>query len=103
MDQGKDEGHRREFHSGVTGESRILGEDSFVGRVLLECEGNAVRPCTVEEIMAAVCREYGVEPQELATGGKYRVLSEARGMIAWLILETGCGTLAELASRTSAP
>jgi REP element-mobilizing transposase RayT len=100
MDLGKDEGYRQEFHSGVVGESRILGEDSFVNRVLSQCEGRAVRPLTVGELAAAVCLEYRVSAQELATAGKYRTMSEARGMVAWLILETGWGTLAELGKQT---
>lgn len=54
----------------------------------------------LEEIIACVCREYAIDEKYLATPGRYRSFSEARGMAAWLILETGCGTIAQLASLT---
>jgi putative transposase len=98
--QGKDAGHRQEFHRGRTGESRILGNDDFIDRVLVSAEGKPTKKIGLEAILVAVCREYGIEMRELSIAGKYRVPSEARGMAAWLILELGCGTLAELVKFT---
>jgi putative transposase len=100
VEQGKDAGHRQEFHRGRTGESRILGNDDFIDRVLVSAEGKPTKKIGLEAILVAVCREYGIEMRELSIAGKYRVPSEARGMAAWLILELGCGTLAELGKFT---
>jgi chromosomal replication initiation ATPase DnaA len=47
-----------------------------------------------------VCLEYGIEEKDLKTPGKCRKHSEARGVAAWLLLETGAATLAELSRFT---
>jgi len=100
VEQGKSEGHRREFHRGGLGESRILGNDTFIDRVLVESEGRPTRRIGLEEIVSVVCREYGIEKTDLAIAGRYRNLSEARGMAALLVLEMGCCTVSELAKVT---
>jgi hypothetical protein len=97
---GQDEVCREEFHGGRDGDSRILGDDSFTDRVLAQAEEKPMRRLQLEEIIALVCREYGIDKKDLATPGRYRILSEARGMAALLILETGCGTVAQLGKLT---
>lgn len=100
VEMGRDEGHRQEFHGGGILDSRILGDDTFIERVLEQVEGRPARQIDLDEIMAAVCREYKIDEKDLASPGKYRKLSEARGMAAWLILETGYGTITELGKVT---
>lgn len=100
VEEGKAEGHRREFHSGGVSESRILGNDTFIDSVLVQAEGRPPQRIRLKDILAAVCREYGIEETDLTIVGKYRNLSEARGMAAWLALELGCGTVAELGKIT---
>jgi REP element-mobilizing transposase RayT len=100
VEQGKDDGYRQEFHGGGAGDSRILGDDSFIERVLAHADEKPKHKLRLEDIIACVCREYAIEDKELAVPGRYRTLSEARGMAAWLILETGCGTIAELGKLT---
>jgi len=97
VEQGKDEGRQSEFHSGRVDESRILGDDDFMDRVLVR---RPKRPLSLTDIVARVCQEYSIDQQELATPGRYRRRSEARGMAAWLILETGCGSISELGKIT---
>jgi chromosomal replication initiation ATPase DnaA len=81
-------------------DSRILGDDSFTDRVLGQAGDRPKRHLRLEEIITAVCRNYAIEENEIATPGKYRKLSEARGMAAWLILETGYGSISALGSLT---
>jgi hypothetical protein len=100
VEPGKDEGPRLEFHSGGAGDSRILGDDTFIERVLVQTEGKPRPQIHLREIIATVCQVYGIEEKDIATPGKYRRFSEARGMAAWLILETGSGTIAELGKLT---
>ncbi len=38
VDQGKEEGHIREYHSGTDTDSRLLGDDTFVDKVLARAE-----------------------------------------------------------------
>lgn len=100
VDMGKGDGHLQEFHSVTGSDSRILGDDDFIDKVLAQAESRSRRPASMDEIITKVCRVYGIEENDLATPGKYRILSEARGLAAWLILETGQGTVAELGKRT---
>lgn len=100
VEQGKDDGPQQAFHSGVTGDSRILGDDTFLDKVLAQADEKPTRKIRMDKITAAVCREYRIEELDLAAPGKYRNLSEARGMAAWLILESGHGTIAELGKLT---
>lgn len=100
VDLGKEDGHRKEFHSGTSGDSRILGDDTFMDKVLVRAEARPKRAASLVQIVENVCREYAVELKDLAAPGKYRHLSEARGMAAWLLLESGHGTIAELGKYT---
>ena len=94
--QGKGEGHRQEYHSGADSDSRILGSDTFIGDVLAQAEARPKQRIGLDDIIMPVCRKYGIEGKEMKAPGKYRNLSAARGMAAWLILETSGATLAEL-------
>lgn len=96
VDLGKEDGHLQEFHSGTNSDSRILGDDKFVDKVLVHAEAHPKRPANLTQILEVVCREYAVEQKDLAAPGKYRNLSEARGVVTWLLLESGQGTIAEI-------
>ena len=100
VDQGKDEGHQQEYHSGSANESRVLGDDTFIDKVLAQAEARPKQRIGLDEIIQSVCRKYEIEAKDLKAAGKYRKLSAARGIAAWLILETGGATLAELSSNT---
>jgi chromosomal replication initiation ATPase DnaA len=47
-----------------------------------------------------VCQQYGIAEKDLKAPGKYRKHAEARGVAAWLLLETSAATLAELSRVT---
>jgi putative transposase len=92
---GKDEGHRKEFHSG-TSEGRILGDDIFVDRVYTESDQEEKKSVTLDEIIKKVCKVYGLTEEEINAGGKQRYPSEARGMIAYLVREKSGLSLTDL-------
>ena len=96
--EGLDEGHRPEFHEGIGVDRRILGNDSFTGKVLVESEDIPVRRIGIDEIVSVVCRFYGVRNEELR-GSTHRS-SRIRAMTAWITLETEGCTITELAGRT---
>ncbi len=96
----QESGRRNEFHDGAAVDSRILGDDAFVDRVLIQANESPKRHISLDEIITRVCRTSGVDPKDLTASGKNRQFSEARGLVAWLILETGNGTIAELARLT---
>jgi len=97
---GMKEGHRVEFHRGTGEDSRVFGNDTFIEKVLGRAERNVRRILTLEELIDHVCRRYEIDKSALKEPGKDRRMSEVRGMIAWFLLETGCGTLTELSKKT---
>jgi len=100
VDQGKKEGHIQEYHSGTANDSRILGDDTFIDKVLAQAEARPQQHISLDDLINRVCMKYGIEEKDLKTPGKYRNLSTARGMVAWLILETGAAKLIELSAYT---
>jgi len=51
---------------------------------------------TVGEIVSCVCQQFSLEEQMLSGLGKDRRLSKVRAIAAWLVLDSGMLTLAEL-------
>lgn len=94
---GLSEGHRPEFH-GVNGrDSRILGDDSFAESVLNDAEAMPLK-LSLDRLIEAVNTVYGFSPGDIAC--RTRAASEARGLAAWIALETmGC-TVAEVAKAS---
>jgi putative transposase len=96
---GKQGSHQEEYHRGTEIDSRILGDDDFVDRVL---DWEPKRPrtkVTLEKIMLEIGKYFHLEEKDFFVKGRGHKLSEARGMAAWLVLELGVGTLAELSKR----
>ena len=98
--EGKRESRQEEYYRGSSADSRILGDDAFVDRILGEKQ-TVMRPkVTLVGLMRAVCREYSIKEGELGRPGRGPSLSEVRGMAAWFILELGVSTLGELGKVT---
>ena len=100
LTQEREEGHVLAFHCGSTSDSRVLGDDTFIETVLTRVEACSKPRISLDMILRSVCGLYGISEQELAAPGKYRRLAEARGVSAWLILETGTVTLSALSRFT---
>jgi len=99
VQEGKRGSHQEGYHKGTEIDSRILGDDDFIDHVL-EREPRRPRPkATLDKIILEICRYFCVEEKDFFAKGKAHKLSEARGMAAWLALELGVGTLAELSRR----
>jgi REP element-mobilizing transposase RayT len=92
-------GHREEFHRGTKGERRVLGGENFVEEVFLRAKHERQKTPAMEEVVKKICEHYGVKEAELSAGGKSHKASAVRGVIAWLVLETGKLTLTELSRR----
>jgi chromosomal replication initiation ATPase DnaA len=92
--------HQEEYHMGSEADSRILGDETFIDRVLSQKEAAPRRKVKLEGVLREVCKRYSVKEKDLGAGGKDRRLSEARGMAAWLIMEIGVCPLRELGKVT---
>jgi chromosomal replication initiation ATPase DnaA len=53
----------------------------------------------VKKIVRVVCHHYGIKEKELSDRSRQRHLAEARGVIAWLVVQNESGTLTELAQK----
>ena len=87
---GMQEGYREEFHSGGE-DPRILGDDGFLASVLKE-DSPPPRPPSLKGLIRAVCKEYGLSPDELRRPAQSRLASEARAVVGLLARELGSAT-----------
>ncbi|MDF1578055.1 MAG: helix-turn-helix domain-containing protein [Desulfobulbales bacterium] len=99
MTGNRDEGHRDEFHDGAKGDSRFLGEDTFIETVLRQVEKRPVARPGLDAVEKAVKKLYGLRKDDLATRGQGEVISEARAMAAWAVQELSDSSLTELSRR----
>ena len=99
--EGKGKSRQEEYHKGSDADSRILGDDTFIDRVLDQKLAMGVRSrVSLDEVIRKVCKHYKVQELDLCLSGRDRRTSEARGVVAWLILEAGVCTLTELGRVT---
>ncbi len=98
--EGKEGGHQQEYHQGPDMDSGILGNERFVDRVLGPKRSMPKFKIGIEGIWREVFKCYSLDADEWKGGRKERRLSEARGMAAWLVLESGTGTLGQLGRLT---
>ncbi len=96
---GLGEGHQTEYHSGSGTDNRILGDETFVDRVLGQQGSMQKSKVTLDAVIKEVCRHYSIVERDLESLSRGRRSSEARGMAAWLILELGICPLGELENR----
>ncbi len=100
IQEGMEGNRQEEFYRGSEADSRILGDDTFIERVLDEKQKKQRNRVSLDKIMVEVCRHFSLEEKDFGVLGKDRSLSEARGIAAWLVLELGVCTLVELGKRT---
>jgi putative transposase len=100
VSEGKEGGHQAEYHRGSDRDSRILGDDSFIDRMLGSKRSFTKPKIGLEGIWKEVCKCCSIDDNEWRGVGKERRLSDARGMAAWLVLELGTGTLVQLGRLT---
>ena len=92
---GIQEEHRVDFHRGSF-EGRILGDNSFSEKSLARAEEKFQCRPSLEQIVAAVCAGYGIEPEMLAEPGKRQPAAIGRAVVAYLVQDAENLTLTEL-------
>lgn len=80
-------------------QSGILGDDSFIKKVLKEADSkkHEGHKLTVSELIKELCSRYNLSSHELASSSKLRELSHVRGMLAFLVRRSTNLTLVDLA------
>jgi REP element-mobilizing transposase RayT len=99
IQEGKRGNYRKECHVGSETDSRVLGDDEFIDRVLEKEEQRPRHRVSLERIIQEVCKSFSLEEGEFLVSGRDQRVSRARGMAAWLVKEYGTGTLGELGKR----
>ncbi len=94
---GQAEGHSAVFYGG-TADARVVGEEDFVGKVVRP-EARPLKAPPLSRVIAQVCQTSGLSEAQLRAPGRQRAPAQARTLIAWLCLQTGAATLAQVAAR----
>jgi hypothetical protein len=79
-------------------DNRVLGDDRFLAT--LNAKMHKTRPrTTLQKLIASICAETGVSPDELATASQAPRVARTRGMIAAAAVEEQVATLSEIARQ----
>ena len=93
------DGHRSEFHGGSE-DGRILGDRAFLMKALPDRGARPVEQSVSFDLLERrVCVLYRSSPGALASCGRGRVLSEARGVVGWFASRYRLMSLRDLAER----
>jgi len=98
IQQGVEEKYRNDFHRGGE-DSRVLGNDSFIERVMSEEAPGLTQAPSLDMIVSLVCEDYKLDEKTLRRRGQQRLVSEARATISWLAVECRSATLTEVGKR----
>lgn len=93
---GRGERYREDFHSGGT-DKRILGDDGFIEKMMGKGVMQTRKEIVLNDLIRHVCKDYGIDEEQLASSGRDRYTSEARQVIGWLALKTDNLTLTQVA------
>jgi len=96
IQKGITEGHREEFHQGSE-DSRILGDDDYLNRVL-GTEPRSTSPVTLRDIVAHVAADMGVTQKKLKEAGRDRDAAKARAAVGYLARRLDVASLTEVAA-----
>jgi len=77
-------------------DGRILGDEAFADEALLRAEEVRRKACSLEDVIAGVCRRYSLTPVDLRRPGKNRSASEARALAALIVQQTPHLSMTEL-------
>lgn len=95
---GMGQGKRADLYK-ARASGRILGQDGFIERVLSQAEGKPGRRISLDDIVAAACRVFGIREDELHAPGRKLMPSRIRGVVGLLVQEMGDASLTDVARR----
>ncbi len=91
------EGHSEVFYGGKD-DSRVVGEEDFVKKVLPR-KARAPKPPPLAAIVAQVCRSASLSEAALKAPGKGRAEAKARALVGWLARKSNAATLSRVATH----
>jgi len=93
---GVDELRRSGFQQGGE-DTRVLGDDDFLQKVMVQSDTPVHIKISLEAIVISVCQACHIDEEALCSASRQRTISEARAITAWLVTEIGQHTLTDLA------
>lgn len=99
---GGDPDDSAQFSRGTPGDTRVLGDDSFLARVTAARKRvpKTGPSCpTLEHLIATVAEESGCTVEALASASRARVVADARCHVAERALAAGVASISEIARR----
>ena len=93
------DGHQSDFYGKGASDSRVMGEDRFVEKVLERTESIPVQKPGIDAVLDVIKRIYDLNDKSLLSPSQERKLSEARSLAAWAVQELTEAPLTELAPR----
>jgi putative transposase len=98
MQQQPLDGTLARLRAGLSGDDRILGDDSWAERALAKSAKQDI-PQSLEELIGEVCRQHGVQSDALTEKARCRKMARLRAQIALRASEQGIATITEVARR----
>jgi len=95
VEVGKGERRQEKYGRGSETDSRVLGDEDFIDKVVGQSKERSKRRVTVEEIISHVCKQFSLKEQIMLGPGKDRRLSKVRAIAAWFVLDSSYLTLTE--------
>ena len=86
VQSGMNEGHRREFHAGMSAR-HVLGDDKFCEQVFNLAQEKWKNRLSYDQVITSVCLIYGIKKETLCEPGKRQPAAEARAVIAYFVQE----------------
>jgi len=99
---GGDPDDSAQFSRGMSGDTRVLGDDGFLARVTATRQRvrqtGPSRP-TLEQLIIAAAKEFGCTVEALASASKARAVTDARCHVTERALAGGVASISEIARR----
>lgn len=74
---------------GCHSEYQVLASDHYVESLLQQLQPSQAKPPSIAVLTLAICREYGMAPQELLHARRHRYSFEVRALVAYLANKWG--------------
>lgn len=95
---GQNEAQRKEFYRGNV-DGQVLGEDHFVERVFAKASQTISGSPTLEEVLQAVCKQYGIGEDDLSSGSRQKWITEPRSVAAMIVRDISHLSLTDMSRR----
>ncbi|MEE4379735.1 MAG: transposase [Candidatus Competibacteraceae bacterium] len=87
------------FHLGGQRDTRILGTDGFVNRILAGSERIPNQPPPLDTVVQEICQAYGLTESQLTSRQAGRSAAQARALAGLIAMQTGADSLTAVSTR----